>query len=127
MHLFDAVHHLVMSTLGMQGSRLAQFVLATLVLTGPGRGFYRLGIPALLRAAPDMNSLVAVGTLAAYGFSVVATFAPDLLPAGTANVYFEAAAVIVGLVLLGRFLEARAKGQSSAAIRRLLRLQPRTA
>ena len=126
-HLFDAVHHLVMSTLGMQGSRLAQFVLATLVLTGPGRGFYRLGIPALLRAAPDMNSLVAVGTLAAYGFSVVATFAPDLLPAGTANVYFEAAAVIVGLVLLGRFLEARAKGQSSAAIRRLLRLQPRTA
>ncbi len=76
-HLFDAVHHLVMSTLGMQGSRLVQFVLTTLVLIGPGRGFYRLGIPALLRAAPDMNSLVAVGTLAAYGFSVVATFAPD--------------------------------------------------
>ncbi len=126
-HLFDSVHHLVMSTLGMQGSRLVQFVLTTLVLIGPGRGFYRLGIPALLRAAPDMNSLVAVGTLAAYGFSVVATFAPSLLPEGTANVYFEAAAVIVGLVLLGRFLEARAKGQSSAAIQRLVGLQPRTA
>lgn len=126
-HLFDAVHHLVMASLGMQGSRLIQFVLTSLVLFGPGRRFYQLGIPALFRAAPDMNSLVAVGTLAAYGYSILATFAPDLLPDGTANVYFEAAAVIVLLVLLGRFLEARAKGQSSAAIQRLVGLQPRTA
>ncbi len=126
-HLFDSFHHLVMTTIGEQGSRLVQFALTTLVLLGPGRGFYRLGIPALLRGGPDMNSLVAVGTGAAFGYSVVATFAPTLLPEGTEHVYYEAAAVIVGLVLLGRFLEAQARGQSSAAIRRLIGLQPRTA
>lgn len=65
-----------------------------------------------MRLAPDMNSLVAVGTLAAYGYSLVATFIPDLLPQGTVNVYFEAAAIIVVLILLGRFLEARAKGRT---------------
>src|SRR5690606_24779037 len=75
----------------------------------------------------DMNSLVAVGTLAAYGYSVVATFAPGLLPADTVNVYYEAAAVIVALILLGRFLEARAKGRTSAAIQRLVGLQAKTA
>ena len=58
-----------------------------------------------------MNSLVVLGTIAAWGFSVVATFCRGLLPAGTANVYFEAAAVIVTLILLGRWLEARAKGR----------------
>src|SRR5690606_24292782 len=92
-----------------------------------GRRFYQKGLPLLLRMAPDMNSLVAVGTLAAYGYSVVATFMPGLLPAGTVNVYYEAAAVIVALILLGRFLEARAKGRTSAAIKRLVGLQPRTA
>ncbi len=71
-----------------------------------------------------MNSLVAVGTLAAYGFSLVATFAPGFLPAGTVNVYYEAAAVIVTLILLGRFLEAQAKGRTSEAIKRLVGLQP---
>ena len=60
-----------------------------------------------------MNSLVAVGTLSAWTYSVVATFAPQLLPSGTVNVYFEAAAVIVTLILLGRYLEARAKGRTS--------------
>src|SRR5690606_28316491 len=93
----------------------------------PGRRFYEKGIPALLRAAPDMNSLVAVGTLAAFGFSLVATFVPRLLPAGTVNVYYEAAAVIVTLILLGRVLEAKAKGRTSEAIKRLLKLQAKTA
>ncbi|KAG1606248.1 hypothetical protein G6F46_013143 [Rhizopus delemar] len=74
-----------------------------------------------------MNSLVAVGTSAAYAYSVVATFAAGLLPAGTVNVYFEAAAVIVALILLGRYLEARAKGNTSEAIKRLLGLQAKTA
>ena len=78
-------------------------------------------------ARPDMNSLVALGTAAAYGYSVVATFAPGVLPAGTANVYYEAAAVIVTLILLGRFLEARAKGRTSEAIKRLMGLPPKTA
>ena len=126
-HLLTQVHDLIMQTIGMQVSWWIQFALTTLVLIGPGRRFYRKGYPALLRAAPDMNSLVAVGTTAAYGYSVVATFAPALLPAGTINVYYEAAAVIVTLILLGRFLEARAKGRTSGAIRRLIGLQAKTA
>jgi len=126
-HLVPAMHGLVMRSIGMQASWVLQFVLTTLVLIGPGRRFYSKGLPALARLAPDMNSLVAVGTLAAYSYSVVATFAPGLLPAGTVNVYYEAAAVIVALVLLGRFLEARAKGRTSQAIQRLVGLQPRVA
>src|SRR5690606_37645535 len=92
-----------------------------------GRRFYALGFPALVRLAPDMNSLVAVGTAAAFAYSVVATFIPGLLPAGTVNVYYEAAAVIVALILLGRYLEARARGRTSEAIKRLVGLQPRVA
>ncbi len=126
-HLIPALHMLIANTIGMQTSWLIQFALTTAVLAGPGLRFYRKGIPALFRATPDMNSLVAVGTLAAYAYSVVATFAPGLLPAGTVNVYYEAAAVIVALILLGRLLEARAKGRTSEAIKRLIGLQPRTA
>jgi Cu+-exporting ATPase len=106
---------------------LVYFILASAVLFGPGLRFYRLGIPALIRLAPDMNALVVLGASAAWGYSVVATFWPDLLPAGTAHVYFEASAVIVTLILLGRYLEARAKGRTGAAIARLVGLQPRTA
>ena len=89
--------------------------------------FYEKGFPALLRGQPDMNALVATGTMSAYLYSVVATFMPQLLPAGAVNVYYEAACVIVTLILLGRFLEARAKGRTSEAIRALARLQPKTA
>ena len=126
-HLFMPIHDLIMRTIGMQVSWWVQFVLTTLVLIGPGRRFYLKGFPALRRMAPDMNSLVAVGTTAAYGYSLVATFAPQVLPAGTINVYYEAAAVIVTLILLGRFLEARAKGRTSGAIQRLIGLQAKTA
>lgn len=126
-HLLPGVHDFIHRTIGMQWSWLLQFVLTTLVLLGPGRRFYQKGFPALARFAPDMNSLVAVGTLAAYAYSAVATFAPALLPVGTVNVYYEAATVIVTLILLGRFLEARAKGRTSAAIQRLVGLQAKTA
>ncbi|HBX74244.1 MAG TPA: cadmium-translocating P-type ATPase [Halieaceae bacterium] len=126
-HLIPAMHHWVIGVLGQQTSWYVQFALATLVLFGPGLRFFSKGVPALLRAAPDMNSLVAIGTAAAYGYSVVATFAPGVLPPGTANVYFEAAVVIVTLILLGRSLEARAKGRTSQAIKRLIGLQARTA
>ncbi|GLQ38786.1 copper-translocating P-type ATPase [Rhizobium albus] len=126
-HLIPAVHDLVMNTVGMRESWYLQFVLTTVVLFWPGLRFYRIGLPALIKGAPDMNSLVAVGTLAAWTYSVVATFVPQLLPAGTVNVYFEAAAVIVTLILLGRYLEARAKGRTSEAIKRLVGLQPKTA
>jgi len=126
-HMVPGMHELIMHTIGMQWSWILQFALTTLVLAIPGRRFYTKGFPALFRLAPDMNSLVAVGTLAAYAYSIVATFAPNLLPAGTANVYYEAAAVIVALILLGRYLEARAKGRTSEAIKRLIGLQARVA
>ncbi|HGM5284423.1 TPA: heavy metal translocating P-type ATPase [Serratia liquefaciens] len=126
-HLIPAMHHWVLGVLGEQRNAYLQFVLTTLVLFGPGLRFFRKGVPALLRGAPDMNSLVSVGTAAAYGYSVVATFIPQVLPQGTANIYFEAAAVIVTLILLGRTLEARAKGRTSQAIKRLVGLQAKTA
>jgi Au+-exporting ATPase len=126
-HLIPALHHWVNSTIGMQNSWLLQFVLTSMVLFICGFRFYQKGLPALWRRAPDMNSLVAVGTLAAYLFSVVATFFPSLLPQGTVAVYYEAAAVIITLILLGRYLEAKAKGRTSQAIQRLVGLQAKTA
>ena len=126
-HFVPAVHDLVIATIGMRGNWVIQFALATVILFGPGLVFYRKGIPALLRAAPDMNSLVALGAGAAWIYSAVATFVPAVLPAQTVNVYYEAAAVIVTLILLGRYLEERAKGRTSEAIQRLVGLQPRTA
>lgn len=126
-HLLPGLERLIAGSIGMQTSWYLQFVLTSLVLFGPGRRFYAQGLPALFRLRPDMNSLVAVGTLAAYGYSLVATFAPGLLPAGTVNVYYEPAAVIVTLILLGRLLEARARGRTSEAIQRLVGLQPPTA
>lgn len=126
-HMIPAMHDLVMNTIGMQNSWYLQFALTSLVLFIPGLRFYQKGIPALLRLAPDMNSLVSVGTMAAYLYSLVATFAPQLLPSGTVNVYYEAAAVIVTLILAGRYMEARAKGRTSEAIKRLVGLQAKTA
>lgn len=126
-HLIPGVHQFIAQTIGLQNSWYLQFILTTLVLVIPGRRFYIHGLPALLRLAPDMNSLVAVGTLAAYLFSIIATFMPSALPAGTVNVYYEAAAVIVALILLGRFLEAKAKGRTSEAIQRLVSLQAKVA
>lgn len=114
-------------TLGHFGNGLVQFVLTTLVLAGPGRRFFKFGIPALLRASPDMNSLVALGAGAAWIYSTLVTFASELFPASAQHYYFEAAAVISTLILLGRYLEARAKGQTGAAVQRLLGLQVPTA
>jgi len=126
-HLIPALHHWFMDRLGLELNWSIQFALATLVLAVPGRQFYLKGVPALLKGAPDMNSLVALGTCAAWGFSSVALFAPWLLPAGTRAVYFEAAAVIVTLILLGRYLEARAKGRTGQAIAKLMGLRAKTA
>jgi heavy metal translocating P-type ATPase len=120
----DAFLHGLMS---MQSWAYLFFILATAVQFGPGLRFYQKGWPALVRRAPDMNSLVMLGTTAAYGYSVVATFAPWVLPAGTVHVYYEASAVIITLILVGRYLEALAKGRTGNAIRTLLGLQARTA
>jgi Cu+-exporting ATPase len=126
-HLVPGVHEWVGTALGHDNSRLIQFTLTTLVIAGPGRQFYIKGFPALFRGAPDMNSLVAMGTAAAYLYSLIATFAAGALPEGTANVYFEAAAVIIVLILLGRLMEARAKGRTGDAIRKLVKLQVKSA
>ncbi len=126
-HVFPAFHHFVMATIGMQASRTIQFVLTALVLFGPGRRFFASGFPALWRGAPEMNALVALGSGAAFAYSALVTFAPHLFPAGTSHVYFESAAVIVSLILLGRSLEARAKGRAGAAIERLIGLKAKTA
>lgn len=126
-HLVPALHHWLAMTMGLETLYLLFFVLATAVQFGPGLRFYRKGIPALLRFAPDMNSLVVLGSSAAWAYSVVATFAPAILPEGARHVYFEASAVIVTLILMGRLLEAKARGRTSQAIRHLMRLQARSA
>jgi heavy metal translocating P-type ATPase len=126
-HLVPGVRQAIEGSIGFANAWFIQFALTTIVLFGPGWGFFRIGLPALLRGAPEMNTLVALGTGAAWIYSVVATFAPGIMPAGTANVYYEPAAVIVTLILLGRLLEARAKGRTGAAIERLLGLQAKTA
>ncbi|WP_371422523.1 heavy metal translocating P-type ATPase, partial [Tardiphaga sp.] len=126
-HMIPGIHLALANSIGIQASWHIQFALTTLILMGPGLRFYRKGIPALLRLTPDMNSLVSIGTLAAFAYSLAATFTPEVLPSGAVNVYYEAAAVIVALVLLGRYLEARAKGRTSEAIKRLVGLQANTA
>ncbi|MFN3505903.1 MAG: heavy metal translocating P-type ATPase [Allorhizobium sp.] len=126
-HIYPPLHHVLMDIFPGNTLYLLQFALATAVLAGPGRRFYLKGFPALFRLAPDMNALVAIGTGAAYLYSLVTTFAPGLLPADARHVYYEAATVIVSLILLGRLLEARAKGRTGAAIRKLAGLQAKTA
>ena len=126
-HLLPWMHAFVHTTIGMERSWILQAVLTTLVLAGPGRAFFTKGLPALWHLSPEMNSLVALGAGSAWTYSMVATFAPQWLPEGTRFVYFEAAAVIVTLILLGRTLEARAKGRTGAAIQHLVGLQPRQA
>lgn len=92
-----------------------------------GRRFYRLGWGELRHLGPGMNSLVMIGSSAAFFYSLLALLAPGIFPSGTAHTYFDAAGMIVTLILLGRFLEAMAKGRTSQAIRGLSKLQAKTA
>ena len=104
-------------------------VPATFIQAWAGGRFYRAAWRAARHGATNMDTLVAVGTTAAWGYSVVVTIAPWLArDAGLEPAtYFDSAAIIVGLILLGRWLEARAKGRTTAAIRHLIGLQPATA
>ena len=118
-----------------------QLVLTTPVLFWCGAGFFRAAIKGALHASANMDTLVAIGTGTAYAFSLVATIWPGQLlslsaaahaggehgAAAMAPVYYEAAAGIIVLILLGRYLESRATGRTGAAIKRLIGLQPRTA
>lgn len=126
-HASATLHHWIHATLGEARSQQLQAVLTTLVLAGPGWPFFRLGVAALWQRAPDMNSLVALGAGSAWSYSMVSLLAPQWLPDGTAHIYFEAAAVIVTLILLGRVLEARARGRTGAAVQRLIGMQARSA
>lgn len=126
-HYVPGAHQEMAGVVSDQAWYTVSFLLSAFVLFGPGLRFYRKGVPNLLRRSPDMNSLVVIGATAAFAYSVVATFAPQLLPAGAVNVYYEAAAVIVTLILMGRWFEAKAKGRTSQAIKRLMTLQAKTA
>jgi Cu+-exporting ATPase len=105
------------------------FLLTTPVVFWVGSRFFTGAIKAAKQKTTDMNTLVAVGAFSAYSYSAVATFIPDYFAeAGISpHVYFDGAAMIITLILLGRLLEARAKGKTSAAIKRLMGLKPKTA
>ncbi len=126
-HLLPGFHHWQMQTIDTKNLEWLQLILASAVIFGPGLDFYRKGVAALLRVAPDMNSLVFLGTASAYGYSLVTTLMPQWLPEAARHIYYEAAATIIVLILLGRLLEARAKGRTSAAIAKLVQLQPQQA
>lgn len=121
------LHHWMHATFGMQNVWYVMAALAAAVQFGPGRRFYTSGMAAVRHASPDMNTLVMLGTTAAFSYSLVATFLPFLLPDEAVKVYFEASATIITLVLVGRYLEARAKGQAGDAIRALLGLRAKVA
>jgi P-type Cu+ transporter len=104
-----------------------QLALITPVMFYTGWPVHRTGWLALSHRSADMNSLITLGTVAAYGYSLAVTLAPGLLPAGVRGVYFETTGVILTLILLGRLIETRAKAGTGAAIRELLGLQARTA
>ena len=119
-HAIPAFHHWIMRAIGQNASWSLQFVLTALVLIGPGRSIWQDGVLSLIRWRPDMNALVVLGSGAAFAYSCVALFTPSILPQASRSVYFEAAAVIITLILAGRWMEARAKGQTGAAIAKLI-------
>ncbi len=125
--MVPALDRWAMAHLGHIGMGVLQLVLATPVLFVAGRRFFRQGMAEMRDLSPGMSSLVMVGSSAAWGYSLMALIAPRLFPEGTAHFYFEAAAAIVTLILFGKWLETRAKGRASTAIRRLVQLQPAVA
>ena len=128
--MFSFFHRLV----SPRSSMLIQFVLSTPVVLWAGWPFFERGFRSVTNASPNMFTLIAIGTGAAYLLSVAALFVPQIFPAamidehtGQSPIYFESAAVITTLVLLGQVLELRARSQTSSAIKELLRLTPETA
>ncbi|WP_297475643.1 cation-translocating P-type ATPase [Ferrovum sp.] len=103
-----------------------QAVLTTLVLFGPGRRFFGPGLKAYRHLSPDMNSLVATGTGVAWFYSLCVLWFPAWFPVASRHLYFDSSAVVVAAVLLGKYLESLAKGQTSLALRKLIGLQSKT-
>ncbi|WP_084965420.1 heavy metal translocating P-type ATPase [Thermoactinospora rubra] len=108
-------------------NRWLQLALITPVMVYTGRPIHRVGWLALRHRSAEMNSLITLGTTAAYGYSLLVTLAPGMVPEQARDVYYEAVGVILTLILLGRLLEARAKAGTGEAIRKLIGLQARTA
>ena len=118
----------------LTGGRRAwiELILSAPVVLWAGWPFFERCVQSIRNRSPNMFTLIGIGVAAAFGYSIVATVAPDLFPAsfrehGRVGVYFEAAAVIVSLTLLGQLLELRARSKTSAAIKALLGLAPKTA
>jgi Cu+-exporting ATPase len=125
--LVIAMAHGRIRALDFPGVSWVELVLTTPVVVYCGAQFYRGAWAAFKHRAANMNTLIALGTGAAYVYSVVATVWPAPFGKPMPTVYFEAAGVIIALVLLGRMLEARAKGRTSEAIKQLMKLQAKTA
>jgi Cu+-exporting ATPase len=125
--LYSPAEMWVMERVGMNALNWIMLALALPVQFGPGLRFYRLGWKAIKNRSPDMNALVMIGTSAAFFYSLLVTLAPQIFPVGTAHVYYEASAVVITLILLGKYFEALAKGRSSEAMKKLLGLQAKTA
>jgi Cu+-exporting ATPase len=123
-HIFGQAFHIPMTT-----NHIMQLVLATPVQFWIGRQFYAGAVSAARHRTTNMNTLIAIGTSSAYVYSIIATFFPSAfsIKGYTADVYFDTSATIIVLILLGRLLEARAKGQTSEAIKKLIGLQAKTA
>jgi Cu+-exporting ATPase len=119
----------MMLTPSFTGMNYLLWALATPVQFWAGWRFYKSAWGALRHRTSDMNTLIAVGSSAAYIYSVIATVFPHVFTANgiQADVYFDTSAAIITLILLGRYLEARAKGQTSEAIKKLIGLQPKNA
>jgi len=113
------------------GGRSLQLLLATIVVVGPGSRFFRLAWTALKHRVADMNTLVSLGTGAAWVYSVIAVIAPGLFPHAEhgmkPHIYFEAVGAIISFVLLGKLLETRARKRLTDAVKGLVALQPQTA
>jgi Cu+-exporting ATPase len=112
---------------GILANHWLQLALVAPVMFYSGWPIHRTGWLSLAHRQAEMNSLITLGSSAAFGYSLVVTLAPAILPAGLRDVYFEAVGVIITLILLGRLFEARAKAGTGAAIRKLIGLQARTA
>ncbi|AKU94955.1 Lead, cadmium, zinc and mercury transporting ATPase [Labilithrix luteola] len=129
--LVVAMSHGLMAWTETTFGRWLQFALATPVVLGPGRRFFRLAWAAAKHKAADMNTLIAIGTAAAWIYSTVALVAPGLFPHAShglvPHLYFEAAAAVLTFVLLGKTLETRARKRLADAVRGLVALQPKTA
>lgn len=104
-----------------------QAILITPVMFLCGAPIHRVGFPALAHRAPDMNSLVSLGTSAAYVYSLAVCLVPQAFPSGSRDPYFESVGVVITLVLLGRLLETKAREGTGKAVQSLIRLRPRVA